>query len=668
MKRTPLIALVMSTVTCALPIAAQAVPPRPTFATPQDLPVWPEAEHARVLEAHRLEPRPVFRETVKPASWLAADFSNVGDAPWRMHHQDATVELIPLASQMKSKVIATLRAHETGVVALAFWLIDGEEVTWSDADGNPLVVALGDKSQGYQLATVALPEALTPEVDFQVIAERTVPLDCTAGGFLGFKSCEFGASVAWATEGVVLRQAMVVHDPTSVDLHVITPASLVGAAAGIPQGSDELADGRLVWHFHQPEPTENCAFYMGDFQSLDAPASEDMPAMRVSMAKYFANAPNILQLMHDVIGYYGSYFTVFPWKQLNMTQLENDFGGGQSFLSGIHANRDLFGSKPTDNGWLDSAELLAHEMGHQWWGNDVAPAGNGDVALSESLAEFSACLFVETHLDTRHLELMDNISYTFRVDAKSDVALGSSAVFSSSSYVDIVYHKGAVVLHMLRRQLGDAVMSKVLHDYTAKFGRDYASIEDLRAVVETSSGVPMKWFFTQWFKQKGVMRAEVASELLPQADGSWQVRVRFHQPDAKPKQFRLNATLFYAGGDSLALSADVTPNASGDAVVQWSSAKRPARVRLDPDRLLLRQFLTGTPADVTLDGLTDGADFVDMALRVGRGLHITGKNGQTYFIPDINFNELYDMTADLVINADDLDALETWMGTETEAF
>jgi hypothetical protein len=91
-------------------------------------------------------------------------------------------------------------------------------------------------------------------------------------------------------------------------------------------------------------------------------------------------------------------------------------------------------------------------------------------------------------------------------------------------------------------------------------------------------------------------------------------------------------------------------------------------VRLDPDRLLLRQFLTGTPADVTLDGLTDGADFVDMALRVGRGLHITGKNGQTYFIPDINFNELYDMTADLVINADDLDALETWMGTETEAF
>lgn len=669
MSDMPRIAFLLAGLTLAIaPRPGMALPPRPTFATPVDLPVLPGAEHARVLDGHRLEPRPVFRQDTQPVSWLAADFSNVGDAPWRMKHQDATVELVPVASQLKSKVTVTLRAQAKDVTALDFWLLDGEESSWTDADGMPLTATLGDKSQGYQLVTVQLPTALTPDADVQVTADRSVPLDCSAAGFLGFHSCEFGKSVAWATEGVVLRQAGVLHGPTSADLHVITPSTLVGAAAGIPQGSDELADGRKVWHFHQPEPTENCAFYMGNFQTLDAPGTETLPPMRVSMSKYFDNAPNILQLMHDVIGFYGTYFTPFPWKQLNMTQLENDFGGGQSFLSGIHANRDLFGDAPDDNGWLDSAELLAHEMGHQWWGNDVSPAGNGDVALSESLAEFSACLFVETHLDTRHLELMDNVSYTFRVDSKTDAALGSAAVFQTSAYVDIVYHKGAVVLHMLRRQLGDEVMSKVLHAFTAQFGRDYASIEDLRVVAEQVSGQSLKWFFTQWFKQKGVMRAEVSSQLLAQDDGSWKVRVLLHQPDAKPKQFRLNATLFYAKGDPLPLAVDVTPDAVGNAVVEWTSPQRPVRVRLDPDRLLLRQFATGTPADVTLDGLTDGADFVDMALRVGRGVHVTGKNGNSFFLPDINFNELYDLTADLVINSEDLDALEQWLGTESEKF
>jgi hypothetical protein len=247
------------------------------------------------------------------------------------------------------------------------------------------------------------------------------------------------------------------------------------------------------------------------------------------------------------------------------------------------------------------------------------------------------------------------------------VPIASSAVYNSAAYVDIIYHKGAVVMHMLRRQLGDAAMAKGLHAFTTKFGRDYASVDDLRKTLEISSGQTLGWFFTQWFKQKGLLRAELAARLVAKDDGSWKVRVRIHQPDAKPRRFLLNATLYLASGEPLPLSADVTPDAQGYAIVEWLAPSRPVRVRLDPDRLLLRQFATGTPGDVTMDGQTDGADFVDMALRMGHGLKVEFK-GQSYFMPDLNFNELYDVTADLVIAEDDLDSLEAALGSTADAF
>ncbi len=651
-----------------LALPAAATPPRPTFAAPENLPLWPGASEAVVLDGHRAEPPPEFHEQTNPMAWLAADFANIGQASWRLHFQDATVELQPVAGQMKSKVTATLRAHEIGVTKLPFLMLAGEKVAWTDADGNPLLTTKGATGQGYQVVTVELATPLTPEVDFVLTADREVPLACEPG-FMGFKFCAFGKSFAWITRGVLLNQGDVYHDPTSFDLHVVTPATLMAAAAGMPKGSDTLPDGRKIWHFHQPEPTENCAFSMGPYQPLDAPATETLPAMRVSLAGGFvANAPNILKMMQDVVSFYGEWFSPFPWKQLNMTQLENDFGGGQSFLSGIHANRDLFYPGPEDQSWLGSVELFAHEIGHQWWGNYVAPSGSADVALSESLAEFSASLYVELKENTRHLELMDNLSYVFRVEPKEDAALGSAAVFNSPAYVDIVYHKGAVVLHMLRRQLGDAAMIKAMHAYTKKFDRDYATIDDLRQVVDASSGNSLSWFFKQWFKEKGVVRAEVAVQLLPQDDGSWKVRVLFHQPDAKPKRFLLNAVLYYTSGEPLPLSSDVKPDGNGDTIVEWTSPTRPARVRLDPERFLLRQFATGTPADVTLDGLTDGADFVDTALRFGRGVKYTGKNGQNFFVPDTGFNELYDVEPDLQITTEDLDTVETWLGTEVAPF
>jgi hypothetical protein len=132
------------------------------------------------------------------------------------------------------------------------------------------------------------------------------------------------------------------------------------------------------------------------------------------------------------------------------------------------------------------AMFRAHEVAHQWWGHLVGPATYRDAWLSESLAEYSAMMFVES--------TMKDAGKTFRevLRADSDELTGSLqsgySEFSNpainllnrskgerigpiglgwraspgevpTAYSSLVYSKGPLVLHMLRSLLRDTTHS-----------------------------------------------------------------------------------------------------------------------------------------------------------------------------------------------------------------
>jgi len=79
-----------------------------------------------------------------------------------------------------------------------------------------------------------------------------------------------------------------------------------------------------------------------------------------------------------------------------------------------------------------------------------------------------------------------------------------------STYTDLMnllspnsYQKGAWVLHMLRRKLGDDVFKKSVIAYYRKYRLSNASTRDFKNVVEEVSGVDLNVFFNQWLYQAG---------------------------------------------------------------------------------------------------------------------------------------------------------------------
>jgi len=639
---------------------------------PPLLPVDPDSAWGRRLAAQQAEAARSGQPEGPEGSawtWAAANFAALGKPKWEILHQDITVDLQAAKSELAISIKATIRANDP-VDSLSLLITNLPKVEVSSPDGPPLKVS-STELQGYTALTVDLPAPVTAASQFTLHVSGVAKLSCGALG-PGLLPCGLGGTYQWVTFARYYLTPAAAHNPFTSDLHVIAPAGKTAVAPGEPVGSDALADGRKVWHFKQVERADSAGFAIADYvltpgAFATSTAGLTKPLRVWTTAKYSNSAKSMAKLVTDVVADYGGRFGPFPWPGLSVMQLENNFGGGYAPLSGVFMSRDTFGATPESHGyWVGTVELTAHEVAHQWWGNYVEPLTSADVTLSEGLAEFTSCVYTEKVFQSRSQFIRDNLSYLYQVPTKQDMALGSSGIYGSPHYVPIVYHKGATVFDMLRQEVGAAPFDQALASYATAYGRDYATIADLRAAVEKSTAKDLGWFFDQWFLKKGPIQAEV-SGLWTEAGGNWTVRLRIAQSTAaKPFRFTLPVTIDTLDGKSTTVAVVVDPKGDATTVVEVASPARPVRVRLDTQRHLIRKFATGTPGDFNLSGLVDGADLVELALRYGRSMRILAKNGQEYFYSDVGWNELYDLRADLRIDDGDIEDLDQWMGTVAE--
>jgi len=260
-----------------------------------------------------------------------------------------------------------------------------------------------------------------------------------------------------------------------------------------------------------------------------------------------------------------------------------------------HPTLTMIGAAQLGNASRDLTSLLVHELAHQWWGDHVTMATWDDIWLNEGFATYAEVLYDERTRGSapgpRLAALYDDGLYSGR--------LGPPLVADPANpfrYTGAIYSKGAWVLHMLRRRVGDDVFFAVLRTWGQRFANGNATRADLRALFEELSGEGLGQEFDQWVETpyRPVLRASYRSS----ADGGTvSVTVRQVQPHSvvHPRplaggtpHYRLPLTLrvHTVGG---AFDARVVL----DALEQRFDVPNPGRqpllgVELDPERDLLR--------------------------------------------------------------------------------
>ncbi len=664
----------------ALVLFFAASSPRSTWAaTPGPdglgLPVLPGSDYARRLQWQSDEAKqrlpPVDDVTSAPGlGSVAADYAMLPAAAWVFEHQDITVDLAAAQEHVVVHLKAAVRAVNSNVTTLRFRTDPIDNITVSLANGATVTASYSPWGDTAGFVDVELTEPLPVGETSIFVVDFDASIDCSKKTSM-LPSCALEKTFKVLNFfQYYLANAFAPHSPFPSNLHVITDADEQAAAPGTPSGPDVLEDGRAVWHFEQVERTSNAGFAIAPYEPFDDPAGAGLvPRVRVyTVPPYSENADTIHQLARELIDWYGANYIPFPWAGLNLIQAQKSFGGGYAPLGGVFMLRDIFSAYPGTGGWQGAVELLAHEIAHQWWGNLVRPLGSGDVSVSESLAEFSSCLYTEKILGTRSQLITDSLGYVYNVSSDHDVPMASTYVYGSPAYVEIIYHKGAAVFEMLRHELGEKLMLAGLAKLATDFGRDYARVQDIQKVMEQASDRDLDWFFEQWFFGTGAIRAELIGRVDANDDGGFTWRLRISQLTKKPRRFKLPVLADLADGTQVQVDIDVIPDSGAQiTTVEAKFASRPQRIRPDPTRKLLRFFSLLTAGDVNLDGLVDGGDLVEMAFRYGNTI-VYEHRGQDYFWPNAAWDELHDIESDHRVNQLDVDKVLDNVGAEAFEF
>ena len=153
--------------------------------------------------------------------------------------------------------------------------------------------------------------------------------------------------------------------------------------------------------------------------------------------------------------------------------------------------------------------LEAEALAHQWFGNYLTCRDWSHVWLNRGFAHYFDGLY-NAHKNGREEFLLWQVlgdQATYLADWRAGVRhpivtphYEDAPGFVGDNYS---YVRGASVLHLLRRHLGDETWRRAVRRYLQANAHRPVVTEDFRRAVEEASGEPMDWFFDQWLYRMG---------------------------------------------------------------------------------------------------------------------------------------------------------------------
>ena len=228
----------------------------------------------------------------------------------------------------------------------------------------------------------------------------------------------------------------------------------------------------------------------------------------------------------DIAMFYESLIGDSPYSSFTVALIESDLPGGHSPGYFAALNQPLPSSPfvwrndpAAFNGFPDF--FIAHELAHQWWGQAVGWRNYHEQWISEGFAQYFAALYAQRQKGDEVFASVLRQMRKWAIDQSDQGPVylgyrlghirGESRVFRA-----LVYNKGATVLHMLRRFVGDEAFFRGVRRFywTSRFHK--AGTDDFRQAMEQESGRPLRRFFDRWIYNSTLPKLKVGYRL----DGS----------------------------------------------------------------------------------------------------------------------------------------------------
>lgn len=397
------------------------------------------------------------------------------------------------------------------------------------------------------------------------------------------------------------------NERSTQDISITVEDKFVTLSNGILKTSKKNANGTRTdnWVMDQPHAPYLFMMAIGEFAVVKEKWKNIELGYYVEQ-KYKEYAKDIFAHTPEMLDFFSNKFGVFyPWKKYSQVVVRDYVSGAMENTTAV-----IFGDfvQRTRRQLIDNSneKIVAHEMAHHWFGNYVTCESWSNLTLNEGFANYSEYLWLEhkhglQEAEVHRQEEMQGYLQSAPAGATKDLIRfgygNEEEMFDAHSY-----NKGGLVLHMLRKHLGDEIFFRGLTKYLKDNAYSAVEVHHLRLAFEAVSGEDLNWFFNQWYLDKGhpVLNVNYTYDENAKKLFLMVFQVQPAEDHVPVFEFPLEIDLLFADGKKERKSFHINQRSQ---VIELDAPKAPADVVFNPEKTLLcilEENFTSTEAGLKL--------------------------------------------------------------------
>ncbi len=296
------------------------------------------------------------------------------------------------------------------------------------------------------------------------------------------------------------------------------------AISNMPIKSKKKIGAKTIYHFAKTPIVSTYLIYLGvgEFEYLTGKVGKIQ--IRVVTTKGNKSKGKFsLELGKKLLTSYEKYFGIkYPLPKLDLIAIPDFAAGAMENWGAITFRETILLYDPKTSSTRTKqfiAEVISHEIAHQWFGNLVTMKWWNDLWLNESFATFMATKFVDKFYpewdlwdqfieDAMNVAMgLDSLKTTHPIDVTVNSPAEIREIFDAISY-----DKGGCILRMLEHYVGEPNFQKGLKKYLSDFKYKNAEGQDLWNAIGNASGMPVSSMVHTWLKQPGFPLVEITQD------------------------------------------------------------------------------------------------------------------------------------------------------------
>ncbi|RKN44435.1 M1 family metallopeptidase [Micromonospora endolithica] len=278
-------------------------------------------------------------------------------------------------------------------------------------------------------------------------------------------------------------------DKATYDVEVTVPDGLEALAGGVP-GERTSAGGWTTWRWSEATPMASYLAFLviGDYRVVTG-THAGRPMVTAVPASLPAGSPQERSLARTgaIADFLASRFGPYPFDSYGGVAVTDERVGYalETQSRPVYGPGFFRGGRP-------NLDVVTHELAHQWFGNSVALGRWSDIWLNEGFATYAEWLWTE-HDGGRTAQASFERQYAATDWSRPALDPGRARLFGSA-----VYQRGALVVHALRRTVGDDAFFRILRAWTLERRDGTGTTDDFVALAERVAGEPLRSVLDAW--------------------------------------------------------------------------------------------------------------------------------------------------------------------------